>query len=148
MAAKYPSLKEYWLWIIPALTGAVGAGKLFIFSVLHNATQETAELNFLDRVSGYDIQSLNQRAVLFRNDLLCLFFCTEPVGTPLFIYSFMILARCPGTDLMCDFIYGTNSFKDLLFSVGIILRSEETNMVLVIYRTRKHRRIDSGVRRS
>lgn len=48
----------------------------FIFSVLHNASQEVAGLNFLDRVPGYDLKPLHQCPVLFRCDLQCLFFCT------------------------------------------------------------------------
>ena len=51
------------------------------FSVLHNVSQEIAGLHFLDRVSGYDLQPLHQRPVLFRRDLQSLFFCTGPAET-------------------------------------------------------------------
>ena len=69
------------MWITPAVSAVVDTKRFFIFSVLHNDSQKIAGLNFLDRVSGYDLQSLHQRTVLLRSDFQCLFCCAGPAET-------------------------------------------------------------------
>ena len=69
------------MWITPAVSAVVDTKRFFIFSVLHNDSQKIAGLNFLDRVSGYDLQSLHQRTVLLWSDFQCLFCCARPAET-------------------------------------------------------------------
>ena len=66
------------MWITSTVSARATRKRFLNFSVLHNASQEIAGLHFLDRVSGYDLQPLHQRPVLFRRDLQSLFFCTGP----------------------------------------------------------------------
>ena len=66
------------MWITSTVSARAGRKRFLNFSVLHNVSQEIAGLHFLDWVSGYNLQSLHQRPVLFRRDLQCLFFCTGP----------------------------------------------------------------------
>ena len=66
------------MWITSAVSASVDRERFFIFSVLHNDSQKIAGLNFLDRVSGYDLQSLHQCLILFRYDLQRLLFCKGP----------------------------------------------------------------------
>ena len=66
------------MWITPTVSALANWKRFLNFSVLHNVSKEIAGLHFLDRVSGYNLQSLHQRPVLFRRDLQCLFFCTGP----------------------------------------------------------------------
>ena len=63
------------------MSAVVDTKRFFIFSVLHNDSQKIAGLNFLDRVSGYDLQSLHQRTVLLRSDFQYLFCCAGPAET-------------------------------------------------------------------
>ena len=69
---------ETQMWITSTVSARATRKRFLNFSVLHNASQEIAGLHFLDRVSGYDLQPLHQRPVLFRRDLQSLFFCTGP----------------------------------------------------------------------
>ena len=69
------------MWITPTVSALANWKRFLNFSVLHNVSKEIAGLHFLDRVSGYNLQSLHQRPVLFRRDLQCLFFCTGPAET-------------------------------------------------------------------
>ena len=64
--------------ITPTVSALANRKRFLNFSVLHNVSQEIAGLHFLDRMSGYDLQPLHQRLVLFRRDLQCLFFGTGP----------------------------------------------------------------------
>ena len=66
------------MWITLHVSVLANRKRFLNFSVLHNASQEIAGLHFLDRMSGYDLQPLHQRPVLFRRDLQSLFFCTGP----------------------------------------------------------------------
>ena len=66
------------MWITSTVSARATRKRFLNFSVLHNASQEIAGLHFLDRVSGYDLQPLHQRPVLFRRDLQSLFFGTGP----------------------------------------------------------------------
>ena len=66
------------MWITPTVSAGATRKRFLNFSVLHNVSQEIAGLHFLDRMSGYDLQPLHQRPVLFRRDLQSLFFCTGP----------------------------------------------------------------------
>ena len=78
---EYSEWNEWYeprLWITPAVSAIVDTKRFFIFSVLHNDSQKIAGLNFLDRVSGYDLQPLHECLVLFRRDLHGLFFGTGP----------------------------------------------------------------------
>ena len=52
--------------------------KIFKFLRFAQCIKGDRWLHFLDRMSGYDLQALHQRPVLFRRDLQCLFFCTGP----------------------------------------------------------------------
>ena len=64
------------------ISAAMDRQGFFIFSVLHNASQEVAGLNFLDRVPRYDLKPLHQCPVLFWCDLQCFFFCTGQLKPP------------------------------------------------------------------
>lgn len=66
------------MWITPTVSALANRKRFLNFSVLHNVSQEIARLHFLDRMSGYNLQPLHQRPVLFRRDLQCLFFGTGP----------------------------------------------------------------------
>ena len=66
------------MWITPTVSALANRKRFLNFSVLHNVSQEIAGLHFLDRMSGYDLQPLHQRPVLFRRDLQSLFFGTGP----------------------------------------------------------------------
>ena len=66
------------MWITPTVSALANWKRFLNFSVLHNVSKEIAGLHFLDRMSGYDLQPLHQRPVLFRRDLQRLFFCTGP----------------------------------------------------------------------
>ena len=66
------------MWITPTGSALANRKRFLNFSVLHNVSQEIAGLNFLDRMSGYDLQPLHQRPVLFRRDLQSLFFGAGP----------------------------------------------------------------------
>ena len=66
------------MWITSTVSALENRKRFLNFSVLHNVSKEIAGLHFLDRMSGYDLQALHQRPVLFRRDLQCLFFCTGP----------------------------------------------------------------------
>ena len=66
------------MWITSTVSALANRKRFLNFSVLHNVSKEIAGLHFLDRMSGYDLQALHQRPVLFRRDLQCLFFCTGP----------------------------------------------------------------------
>lgn len=66
------------MWITSTVSTRANRKRFLNFSVLHNVSQEIAGLHFLDRMSGYDLQPLHQRPVLFRRDLQCLFFGTGP----------------------------------------------------------------------
>ncbi len=69
------------MWITSSVSASADRERFFIFSVLHNTSQEISGLYFLDRVPGYDLEPLHQCPVLFRGDLQCLFFCTGPAET-------------------------------------------------------------------
>ena len=66
------------MWITSTVSARANRKRFLNFSVLHNRSKEIAGLYFLDRMSGYDLQPLHQRPVLFRRDLQSLFFCTGP----------------------------------------------------------------------
>ena len=66
------------MWITSTVSARANRKRFLNFSVLHNVSKEIAGLHFLDRMSGYDLQPLHQRPVLFRCDLQCLFFGTGP----------------------------------------------------------------------
>ena len=52
------------IWITSTVSARADRKSFLNFSVLHNGSQESTWLHFLDRMSGYDLQSL--------------FFCTGP----------------------------------------------------------------------
>ena len=66
------------MWITSTVSARADRKRFLNFSVLHNVSKEISGLHFLDRMSGYDLQPLHQRPVLFRRDLQSLFFGTGP----------------------------------------------------------------------
>ena len=115
------------MWITPTVSAGATRKRFLNFSVLHNASQEIAGLHFLDRMSGYDLQPLHQRPVLFRRDLQSLFFGTGPAESAklqpfvkkkdypqpfvirIFLPFILRYARFPGKNMRIK-IYDVSSF--------------------------------------